>query len=83
MDQDTYRCLNSGRNTVGSRKFEVLGTRDFISKYRKFELLGGRNKSIQPSKMIIFQFFPYQTCFVYVKEMSQGDVSITLKKHVF
>ena len=25
-------------NTVESRKFEVLGTRDFISKYRKFEL---------------------------------------------
>ena len=24
--------------TVESRKFEVLGTRDFISKYRKFKL---------------------------------------------
>ena len=26
-------------NTVESRKFEVLATRDFISKYRKVELL--------------------------------------------
>ena len=25
-------------NTVKSRKIEALGTRDFISKYRKFEL---------------------------------------------
>ena len=31
-------------NTVESRKFEVLGTREFIWKYRKFELFGGRHK---------------------------------------
>ena len=32
--------------TVKSRKFEVLGTRDFISKNRKIELSGGRYKNI-------------------------------------
>ena len=26
------------KDTVKSREFEVLGTRDFISKYRKFRL---------------------------------------------
>ena len=32
--------------TADSRKFEVLGTRDSFSMYRKFKLLGGRNKYI-------------------------------------
>ena len=36
-------------STVKSRKFEVIGTRDFISNCRKFELYGGtcRHKDIK------------------------------------
>ena len=35
-------CLYS----VESGKFEVLGTRNFISNYQKFELKGDRHKNI-------------------------------------
>ena len=34
-------------HTVESHKFKVLGTRDFISKYWKFEFKGDRHKNIQ------------------------------------
>ena len=39
-----FSCLKYDK--VESRKFEVLGTTDFMSKYRKFQLLGGRHKNI-------------------------------------
>ena len=32
-----YQDFSFVRNTVKSRKFKVIGTRGFISKYRKFE----------------------------------------------
>ena len=47
-------------NTIESRQFGVLGTRDVISKYRKFELWGGgRHKNISPphKKGDYYQFF--------------------------
>ena len=51
--------LNHKYNTVESRKFEVLGTRGFISKYRKFELKGGRHK--------IFIILKKITIFIAIK----------------
>ena len=69
--------------TVESRKFEVIGTRDFILKYREFEL-AYREKNI---KMYTFKNDYYQ-CFslsskysVCIKETSRGDVSFTHTKH--
>ena len=69
--------------TVESRKFEVIGIRDFILKYREFEL-AYREKNI---KMYTFKIDYYQ-CFslsskysVCIKETSRGDVSFTHTKH--
>ena len=69
--------------TVESRKFEVIGTRDFILKYREFEL-AYREKNI---KMYTFKNDYYQ-CFslsskysMCIKETSRGDVSFTHTKH--
>ena len=74
--------------TTESRKFEVLGTRDFILKYRKFKLKRGRHKNNTP-QMIIIIFFPikhrkYNKLLVFIceKETSQDEVSLTHTKHV-
>ena len=75
--------ISTKNNTVESCNFEVLGTRDFHSKFQKLELQGGRQKNIYPPKMIIISYFLSNICFVYVKETSQGDVSFTHTKHVF
>ena len=69
--------------TVESRKFKVLGTSDFIrsiesSNYREVDI-----RIYNPQKWIIISFFQSNTCFVCVKETSQGDVSFMHTKHVF
>ena len=45
--QEIYSLVLS-TSTVESRRFEVIGTIDFTSKYRNFELQGGRHKNIYP-----------------------------------
>ena len=42
IEKKKHPCLY----TVESHNLEVLGTRDFILNYRKFELWGGRHKNI-------------------------------------
>ena len=46
--------------TVQPRKFEVLGTRDFISNYQYFELQGVRHKNVTPQNDYYQSSF-YQT----------------------
>ena len=58
-----------------SCKLEVLGTRDFILNYPKFDLQGGRHYIYPPKND--YHFFLSNICFAYVQEMSQGDVSFT------
>ena len=54
---------------------EVLGTRDFISKYRKFELLGGRHKYVYITlKNDYFQgVFPIKHMFCVRKRNVSGS----------
>ena len=69
--------------TVESRKFEVIGTRDFILKYREFEL-AYREKNIKmyTCKNDYYQCFSLSSKYsVFMKETSRGDVSSTHTKH--
>ena len=69
--------------TVESRKFEVIGTRNFILKYREFELdYREENIKMNTFKIDYYQCFPYQANIsVCIKETSWGDVSFTHTKH--
>ena len=57
---------------VKSHKFEVLGTKRFISNLKESELQGGRHKVFNTRPLvIIFNFYLLYICFGCVKEMSQ------------
>ena len=66
---------------VESRK--VTGTRDFILKYREFELAyREKNIKIYTFKNDYYQCFPPSNkYFVCIKETSRGNVSFTHTKH--
>ena len=65
-------CVYIFKNIVGSRKFEVLGARDFILKSRKFELQGGRHKNVKSPKLIIISFLLIKPMFWVHKRIISG-----------
>ena len=66
-------------HTVESCNFKVLGTRDFISKYRKFNYREVDIRIYNLQKMII-SFFLLNICFVCAKENVSGRHSFYIHK---
>ena len=61
---DTYQSriiLDIFYYTVESRKFEVIGTRDFVSNIKKSNYREENIKNIYFQKLLLSAFFPYQT----------------------
>ena len=64
--------------TVKSRKFEAIGTRDFILKEVDIKYINPENKYY----MYHFFFFQSNTRYGHIKEKPQGDISFMHPKHM-
>ena len=62
------KCINVIIDSIGPSIILRSINRGFIWNYQNFEFKGDQHKSIQPLKIIIYNFCSNQTCFGCVQE---------------